>query len=150
MRKNNCLSCRGFSLLELVLVMTIVGVLSSVAYPAYLDSIRATRRVDAMNALLTIQQMQAKYRSNHVDFGTLVDIGFRAAGASGAVTTDGEYYTLALSEVGAVGYTITATAVKDLGQSLDKAGDTHCGTLTITVAAQSPRGMQTPAGCWQK
>ena len=140
----------GFTLLELILVLAVIGILTAVAYPVYIDSIRATRRSEAMSALLHIQNLQAKYRSNHIIYGTLVEIGFTTVVPPALVVSEGGYYTFAISGVDAIAYTITATGVSGMGQENDKAGSTSCSSLTLTVAAASPRGEKAPADCWKK
>lgn len=52
---------RGFTLLELMIVVVVIGVLASIAYPAYEDSILKGRRAQARTALLELQQQQERY-----------------------------------------------------------------------------------------
>ena len=42
---------RGFSLLELMIVVAIVGIIAAFAYPSYLEQVRKTRRADCSGAL---------------------------------------------------------------------------------------------------
>ena len=129
---------QGFTLIELMIVIVVVGVLAAVAYPSYLDSIRKARRTDAMDAVLTLQNLQEKYRANNTTYGTLAQIGGSAA------STDG-HYTLVVAGNTAVAYTLTATATG--GQ----AADTHCAAMTLTISAANPRGVKggTNADCWK-
>lgn len=129
---------KGFTLIELMMVVAIVAILAAVAYPSYLDSIRSARRADAMDALLTLQNLQEKYRANNTTFGTLAQIGGSAASSDG-------YYTLAVSGNTATAYTLTATAVAGTTQ----AADTGCTAPTLTVSAANPRGVKAPAACWK-
>ena len=52
---------RGFTLIELMIVVAIVGILASIAYPAYQDSILKGRRAEARTALLELMQQQERY-----------------------------------------------------------------------------------------
>ena len=133
---------RGFTLIELMIVVAIVAILAAVAYPSYLDSIRTARRADALNALLTLQNLQEKYRANNTTYGAAADIGILADGTS--TSTDGRY-TLAVTGVSAVAYTLTATATGN------QAEDTRCAALTLAVSAVNPRGVKggTNADCWR-
>ena len=142
---------RGFSLIELMIVITILAILAAVAYPSYLNSIRKARRADAMAAISAIQLAQEKLRASCRFYAQ----GLAAAencGASagdstidaGATSPDGRY-AIALSGASGTGYTVTATGQGD--QAKDKAGGTTC-TLVLAVSAANPDGLKTPAACW--
>lgn len=52
---------RGFTLIELMIVVAIVGILATIAYPSYRDSILKGRRAEARTALLELAQQQERY-----------------------------------------------------------------------------------------
>ncbi len=120
----------GFTLIELMVAVTIVGVLVAVALPSYQNSVRKGRRSEAFNAIAAVQQAQERSRGNWPGYcGDLTSAPTLAACGLGLpASTARGHYTLALSNVTATGYTVTATAAG--GQ----AADTNCALLAARLA----------------
>ena len=142
----------GFTLLELMMVLAIVAILATVAYPSYLDSVRKARRADGMSAIMNVRLEQQKLRSNCRFYAENFSNVASACGASAAASSilgsnvsDEGHYAIALSNVNAVGYTITATGQGD--QANDDENGVPC-TLVLTVSGANPEGVRTPADCW--
>ena len=121
----------GFTLIELMIVVTVIGILAAIAYPSYQDYIRRARRIEAQSVMMDIQLMQEKYRINHVSYGGLADLG----------TFPSDYYSFAISGNTVSAYTITATAKSGTSQ----ASDSGCTSMTLNQAST-----KTPDGCWKK
>jgi type IV pilus assembly protein PilE len=130
---------KGFTLIEMMIVVVIVAVLATIAFPSYQNYVRKARRSDAFDSLLYIQNLQEKWRANHTTYGTMANIGASA-------NSNEQFYTLAIAGNTATAYTATATAAAGTSQ----ASDTGCTALTITVNAANPRGLKGPAACWQR
>ncbi|HFD80822.1 MAG TPA: prepilin-type N-terminal cleavage/methylation domain-containing protein [Gammaproteobacteria bacterium] len=122
---------RGFTLMELMIVLAIIGILAAIAYPSYQSQTQKTRRSDGQTALLrAVQQMERYYTENNSYAGAVAGTTFQTASDEG-------FYTLSF-QAGPTASTYTLQAVPGAAQ----AGD-PCGTLTINQANQ-----KLPANCW--
>ncbi|MCU7932684.1 MAG: type IV pilin protein [Candidatus Thiodiazotropha sp. (ex Codakia rugifera)] len=65
-----CKKDAGFTLIELMIVVAIVGILAAIAYPSYQDSVRKGRRHDGMGTLLDAAQKLEVYRSRQSSYTT--------------------------------------------------------------------------------
>ncbi|WP_305909805.1 type IV pilin protein [Methylomarinum sp. Ch1-1] len=132
MHKNN-----GFTLIELMITVTILAILAAIAYPAYNDYIVKSRRSDAKSAILKMQLAEEKWRANNPSYtATLSDLNY-----PNSYSPDG-YYELAISNNTANTYTITATPVSGGLQ----AGDSDCASMSMDqngTKASSPS-----SACW--
>lgn len=142
-------SRRGFTLIELMIVVAIVAVLAMVALPAYQGSVRKSRRAEAVAALSAVQQAQERWRANNTTYAGNAVLTTASPGGLGlpATTANGRY-AVALSNNTATGYTVTATAVAGQGQTADSASGSSCAVLTVTVT--NGNGLNTPAACWSR
>ena len=123
---------KGFSLVELVIALAIIGILAAIAAPLYRDHLADMRRTDGQSALLqAAHNMQKYYSANGTYIGAVLDPSASEKG----------FYAISFS-AGPTAQSYTMQAVPQAGQ----AGD-GCGTLTIDQA-----GRKTAAGplgeCW--
>jgi type IV pilus assembly protein PilE len=130
----------GFTLLELLVVVAIIGILAAFAYPSYMAYILRSRRTEGVATLSSIQLQQEKYRTYNATYGSLASVW------NGVTTTDNGYYNLAISNGTATGYTATATAQGN--QANDSQAGVSCSVLTLTVNGLNTT--QTPAACWAR
>ena len=123
---------QGFTLIELVVTVTIVGILAAVAYPSYKESIAKGRRSQAASELMAAQQWMDRYYTENFRYdqnsaGTATTDAslFPARFSTSPRPGDGvAVYTIALSTLARESYVITATRTGNM------AGD-RCGNLTI-------------------
>lgn len=113
----------GFTLLELMIVVTIVGVLAAIAFPYYGDYVRKSRRVDGENALMeAAQKLETFYAAN----ATYTEDEVAANISVKSQTTDGVYfYDIAIVAADASCpitscYRIDATPTTNREQNRDK------------------------------
>ncbi len=125
----------GFTLIELMIVVVIVGVLAAVAYPSYRQYARETKRADAHATLLRIATLEEKFFAGNNAYTTnATALGYAA---NPAASNDG-YWNISISGNPAVAFSLTAVPA---GGHLDP--DCAAG---ITLSSAGLRGGA--AGCW--
>lgn len=168
MISNNARYDNGFTLIELMITVVIIGILAAIAYPAYTKYVLQSRRSDAITALSQISNNLEKFYSqcsaytSDITTSGGVNCSTPAAGpgtlglGSAGNQSPNNYYTLTVQTssgaptgVPSGGYLITATAVASGLQY----SDTDCRTLMLSStgaksATNSSGGASTV--CWQK
>ena len=131
----------GFTLIELMVVMAIVGILFGIALPAYKDHTLRSHRTDAHASLVDIAARQERFVAQNNTYTT--EISANTGLGLGSTTTAKGYYNLGVAACGggtiASCYLITATATG--GQ----VNDTDC--LTITFSSTGVKSGTTDE-CW--
>lgn len=96
---------QGFSLIELMIVVTIIGIIGSIAIPSYNGYVLRTSRHDAMTGLLNLMRAQEDFFANDFTYTTtLVDINannfaaFGAPSVANSFTIPGERYYIEATE----------------------------------------------------
>ena len=118
---------RGLTLIELMVVVVVMAVLASVAYPLYTNQIQKSRRADAKVALQTIALAQERYFTINGEYAA----GLTSLQVSDEIRLNGNsdegYYTITLTRAGADNEQFSATAAAAGAQ----AADTDCAQFTI-------------------
>jgi type IV pilus assembly protein PilE len=140
---------RGFTLIELMVVVAVVAILAGLAYSAYNNQIRKSRRSDARQALADYSTREEKYRSNNPTYGTLANIGASANSTGGFYTITITFPSAGTCPSGAAkgnanSYIITAT------KAGSQANDSECATLVLTNNCGTLTKTSTGGGtsCW--
>jgi len=132
---------KGFTLVELMTVVAVVGILTAIAIPSYNAQIRKSRRADAVQNLGIVQMALERYRADCPSYDSAV----ACTGFTFPTMPTSTYYTITVTGGSATAYTVNAAARAGTSQ----ASDTGCTTLSINRA-----GTRTPSTatstCWPR
>jgi len=135
MFKVNSQPILGFTLIELMVTVAIIGILASIAYPSYIDQVRKTRRANAQSDLVELASFMERYYTENFSYDPVNNaaLPIKESPKSGSP----KYYTLTVVSSD-TSYALTATAKN--GQ-----GNDRCGNLTLDHTGD-PGAATT--GCW--
>ena len=143
---------RGITLIEMLIVMIIIALIASFAYPSYMNFVVDTKRTAATSVLVQVADRQQQFFMDNKRFtNDLTDLGFAnnplVIGDDGSVMASAadaaSVYTVALSNVAATTFTVTATP---LHAQASRDGD--CGSLTLNQA-QLKGSSAGGTDCWK-
>lgn len=157
---------RGFSLIELMIVVAIIAIIAAIAYPSYINSVVKTKRAAAEGCLSEYANYMERFYTTNLRYDKDTKgkanpmVGSVVAGKPVAPATaqldcstsqsSGADYTFTVAAIAPNAaanpntYTVTATPT---GAQLSR--DTQCGTLSINqVGTRTESGSGTVADCW--
>lgn len=121
----------GFTLIELIIVVTLIGILAMIAIPAYNDSVTKARRSDGQSALMEAMVRQERFFTENNTYTTnLADLPLGTSSPEG-------HYTISAASCGVgIASCVILTATPGAAQA-------HDGALTL-----NSRGQKLPADRW--
>ena len=130
---------RGFTLIEVMITVAIVGVLAAIALPSYSDYIQRSKIIDGTTKLGDFRSKMEKFFMDNRTYQNVAACGVTP------IASPADYFTIGCVAPTATTYTITATGVPANGMS-----NLFIYTVTETGAKASsgPAGWGPGVGCW--
>lgn len=133
----------GFSLIELMIAVAIIGFLAAIALPSYQDSVRKSKRAEGKAALLDLQNRMERYFIDKNSYANACVAGGSCTAADqvlASANTEHSYYTISISAKAQNSYTLLATPTFT---------DAKCGNLSVTnTGVKAETGTGSVTDCW--
>lgn len=136
----------GFTLVELLITVTIVAILAAIALPSYSNYVTKTRRVAGEGCMSEYSNYMERFYTTNLRYDQDTAGNATALPALDCASTQrtGKDYSYTLANLATSTYTITATPT---GAQLSR--DTKCGTLTLNqTGARTKSGTGALSDCW--
>ncbi len=141
-------SCsRGFTLIEIMIVVAIIGVLAAVAFPSYQRYVMESRRTEAKSFLNQVMQQEEKFYTENLTYTTdLTALGYSAA----SPRSENSYYRIAAQLCTAPAAPITeCVRLRAIPISPTQLNDTECDKFILDSRGRKREtGTGTVADCW--
>ena len=153
MQSNQKKAAAGFTLIELMITVAIVGILAAIAYPSYAAYLAKGRRADARVQLASAQQWTERFYSENFSYATdtasnaiSTTFSLQPFSQSPRVGDGTAIYTLSVA-VGATGQTYTLTASPVAGNAM---ATDACGNFTLnSTGRRGVSGTEALLTCWK-
>jgi type IV pilus assembly protein PilE len=138
---------RGFTLIEVMIVVAIIGILSAIAVPAYNDYVTRAKVTEATSALATMRLKMEQYYQDNRSYNNTAQPPCGAAGSSIAAlpaASELKYFTLSCDNLSATTYRVIATGTATMAGFVYDIDQSNLRRTTIT----SPSNWTGNNTCW--
>ena len=132
---------RGFTLIEMMLVVAILGIIAAIALPSYQGYMEKSRRSDATSILMRLASLQEQFFMDNRSYtANFMNLGF---GNTTTIQSEAGYYAVTIT-VPTTGFSYELTATPQGVQ----AGDTRCANFTLNSNGTRGATGTEPDICW--
>jgi type IV pilus assembly protein PilE len=137
---------RGFTLLELMIVLLVIAILTTIATQQYLRYSYRARRADGQELLMRVANAQERYYATFNKYGDDPVTGDLKLGSA---TSEKGYYTVKITKTDLTkDYTATATPVAGNSQAKDACGALSINSAGVKLPALTDTTKNTNGRCW--
>jgi len=133
---------RGLTLVELMIVVAVMAIIATVAYPLYTAQVQKSRRADAKVAVEMVAMAQERFYTINGSYAAILSTLQVSPEIQGGASTEG-YYTIAnpVLSGGGQGFTVTATRSASGAQQND-------GCVSFAINHAGAKTSNPATGCW--
>lgn len=102
---------KGFTLVEIMIVVVILGIVASIAFSAFSDNTRDAQRVRGIADMTSLNDAVGRFYQNNFSYDGLNDAALPALAVNGGITLTDQYTFAIVVAADGQSYTLTATPV---------------------------------------
>ncbi|HSA91020.1 MAG TPA: type IV pilin protein [Burkholderiales bacterium] len=143
---------RGFTLIELMVVLVILTVIAAIGYPSYTEYVNRGKRAEGKSALMrAAQQMERFYSLNNCYPSNTANCGSAGGSAAALTAVNMKSYSGESAASSAYNLSVTTNAQDFTLTATPTFSDAKCGNLTLMhTGAKNKTGTDSVQNCWSK